>query len=865
MAEDVKQEMNTTPGCIPSKWTRNTVADGDWLQKYTIAPLSSRDDFLADKISGAEFNIDEEIKARKAGDDYLSANLIGFSAEYFEFKDNVETSAENLSAALKAEIDRATFAERQEENNRAAADIAINKRIDNLEAATDVVMVFSTYDEFSSTSGDVLSGLTDRDVVKVLRDEHYVPEGDPDESSEDDDGFQVYYQWHDYTHSATLPDWKGWSAIGSLDPYYSISEIDNITAGIYQTIEDVSATVSSNYLSANGTAIQSGHNIQISAHPTNPYILIETKDNVDFTNVSSTTFSGINIYGSTKNTTIDGLIGSAESGQDAWNKVNSAYWSASNFEGTNTASGRLSGSFELSAGENIDLSIVGNRINIDVLPGTHYYEARCDLFNPADIDNNTTFWKANGENILNDVNDNIPVIIKNLDTHELWSFKKFHNTESTDYDVYFSTVTELTEGHNIVIGSAHITKDTDLKYKVASCNKYLTNSYSATIAYQAQNLGNVGSADVIGSAESGKFAWNVINSAKFSAIDTTTSTDYISGGFAIKAGDNLTLTYANKTITLNASDTGITAISVGNTTYTGPVFSASAGTGINFVNGNNNVLGIKASDTLINSATGGSAAYNWITAQSATLYPGSGINFYNAGSNRLGIAVDYSTATEDSVTYVTALDGIPLSAGANYTEGRCITFDEQNNINLSSDINLNSKLVIDHYDESDSETYATANLESFKLDFSGSRDSVGSFRGQSATYRIDNLKIDNYSDEDNLYFAELDKSKLQISAYNKIGVYSVSSYTNIAKDYFETQKAGSNYPYYLKFDGEYISAGTNTSNVTAVQWHDIIHNATGTWVSGTSEQITIDAPYQTKIVVTASVPVSFNANTYYII
>lgn len=243
MAEDVKEEMNSTPGCIPSKWTRNTVADGDWLQKYTIAPLSSRDNFLADKISGAELNIDEEIEARKAGDAYLSANLIGFSAEYFEFKDNVETSAENLSAALQEEIDRAKSVERQEIDDRANADIAINQRIDKLEAATDVVMVFSTYDEFSTTSGDVLSGLTDRDVIKVLRDEHYVPEGDPDESSEDDDYFQVYYQWHDNTHSATLPDWKGWSAIGSLDPYYSISEIDTITADIYQTIEDVSAVV----------------------------------------------------------------------------------------------------------------------------------------------------------------------------------------------------------------------------------------------------------------------------------------------------------------------------------------------------------------------------------------------------------------------------------------------------------------------------------------------------------------------------------------------------------------------------------------------------------------------------------------------
>ena len=195
MAEDVKQEMNSTPGCIPSKWTRNTVADGDWLQKYTIAPLSSRDDFLADKISGAELNIDEEIEARKAGDAYLSANLIGFSAEYFEFKDNVETSAENLSAALQEEIDRAKKAETNldirintERTNRINEDAKLQSQLDTLKAATDVIAVFGTYEEFTAASASTWQEtVTDNDFIKVIRDNNYQPNpNDPDYQTTDD-------------------------------------------------------------------------------------------------------------------------------------------------------------------------------------------------------------------------------------------------------------------------------------------------------------------------------------------------------------------------------------------------------------------------------------------------------------------------------------------------------------------------------------------------------------------------------------------------------------------------------------------------------------------------------------------------------
>lgn len=742
--KSIKDEMNSTPSCIPAKWNRFTVADGDWMQAKTMDQLMNRDDFLADKIgegnSAWKDALSSESAARYYDDQYLSASIFSLSGEFYTFSaDDYYPTVTALRYDLNSEIDRATQAESylagsisSEETARSAADTKLQKQIDELQAATDVIAVFGTYDEFVAGSGDL--GVTDNDTIKVLRDYNYTPSAtDEDYESNDDDGFQVYYEWHDPDAEEQHTDWTGWSAIGSLDPYYSVAEIDDYLEQIDDEFDSLSATVANNYLSAKG-AVHQGKNIVVTEDTNKPEITISTNADVEFTNVSSTNISATNVTALTAT-------------------GNSAKFN----------------------------NISANKISADLF--------KSDL--------------------------------GTVDTFNL----KFISAVGDKLTVNESNAIQLTAG---------------------------------TLYGQSYNS-NVDS--LIGSAENGEFAYNVINSAKFSAVGTTTSTAYLSGGFAIKAGDNLSLTYADKTITLNAGDTGITAISAGNTQYTGPVFSASAGTGINFVNGNNNVLGIKASDTLINSATGGSAAYNWITGQSATLSAGSGINFNSAAQNTLGISVKYTTTNG----YVTELDGIPLSAGANYTQGRCITIDDQNTINLSSDINLNSKLVIDHYNESDKETYATANLESYTLDFSGSRDGGGSFRGQSATYRIDNLKIDNYSDADNLHFAYLDESKLQLSAYSKNGGYSVNTYTNITNDYYETQLAGSPSNYYLKFNGDSISAGSNSSNVTAADWASVVSAANGRFVSATSLEVVVVAPYQTKFVVTSTIPASLNANTYYII
>lgn len=524
--KSVKDEMNGKSELLPAKWNRFTVADGDWMQSKTLQPLTARDNFLAEQIDKSTTDwqdaLSSESATRYSDDQYLSASISSLSGEFYTFSaDDYYPTVTNLSSLLNYEISRATQAETTlsgrislEETTRSAADARLQEQIDKLQAATDVIAVFGTYDEFVAGSGDL--GVTDNDTIKVLRDNTYTPAAtDEDNDSNDDDGFQVYYEWHDPDAEEPHTDWTGWSAIGSLDPYYSVAEIDEYKDEVASDFASLSATVANNYLSAKG-AVHQGKNIIVTEDTNKPEITISTSADVEFTNVSSTNISATNV----------------------------------------TA-----------------LTATGNSAKFTNISATNI---SANLFKTSDLGT--------------------------VDTFQL------------EFDVAHGASLTATEAN--VLG--------------LTANTLYGQSYNSNVD------------SLISSAEYGEFAYNVINRAKFSAVDTTTSTAYISGGFAIKAGDNLSLSYADKTITLNAGDTGITAISAGNTKYTGPVFSASAGTGINFVNGNNNVLGIKASDNLINSATGGSAAYNWITGQSATLSAGPGIIFSSAAQNTLGIAVDNS-------------------------------------------------------------------------------------------------------------------------------------------------------------------------------------------------------------------------------
>ena len=141
--KSIKDEMNRTPSCIPAKWNRFTVADGDWMQAKTLDQLMNRDDFLADKIgegnSGWKDDLSSESAARYYDDQYLSASISSLSGEFYTFSaDDYLPTVTSLSSLLNYAISRATLAENNlsgrisiEETARSAADAKLQKQIDS--------------------------------------------------------------------------------------------------------------------------------------------------------------------------------------------------------------------------------------------------------------------------------------------------------------------------------------------------------------------------------------------------------------------------------------------------------------------------------------------------------------------------------------------------------------------------------------------------------------------------------------------------------------------------------------------------------------------------------------------------------------
>ena len=214
---------------VVETWNRGTIADGDAMTEYTIRPI-------CDAIKGGTGGISAETERAMAAESGISAIVDKHYDEYNTFVSNVNSSAESLSARLAQEI-----------SDREEGDKVLQGQIDTLKAATDVIMVYGDYQSFTSNSGDLV--LTDADVIKVLVDENKNDE-------------QVYYQWYD---PQSGHEWSNWSAIGSLNPYYSKSELNNAA----------------------------GKNINITSE--NDEIKINTNDDVVFSSVSSNAFSGTNI------------------------------------------------------------------------------------------------------------------------------------------------------------------------------------------------------------------------------------------------------------------------------------------------------------------------------------------------------------------------------------------------------------------------------------------------------------------------------------------------------------------------------------------------------------------------------------------
>jgi len=648
----IKDDMNSSGEYLPTKWTRTTVADGDWLQENTIKPLSSRDNFLADKIgesnSAWKDALSSESATRYSDDQYLSANLTALSSEYETFKSNVEASASTLNTKIDNEITRATNKE-GELNSKITQ---TNTRIDNLEAATDVIAVFGTYEEFTAASASTWQQtVTDNDFIKVIRDDNYQPNtNDPDYNTTDDDVYQVYYEYHKTNHDG----WIGWSAIGSLDPYYSVSEIDDYLEQIDDEFDNLSATVADNYLSANENAVSAGKNIQIIYDENKPKITINTKADVEFNNVSSKNVSSTNVTALTAN----------------GNSANFTTGNFTNLTSTNATATNVN-STNVTATNVTTTNIQGTQANYTNFSGSYL----------TGVNGNNTVTATISGLINSAANGGSMTAIKNVSGIKLgWDENKiFQFTTSADLlNLYVSGGAAEWIGFDIDRMNNAITVTGNLSpilknYLPVNWSGYTDSLFSGT----SRSAQNAYSSQFAGSAD-------LANSASIATNTQDKITAYYKEGNTNKTG-----TFNVSSLALSAGK-GINFVSAANqlsissegTTYT-------TGQYINISNDNK----ISVTGTLINSAQSGQSAYNWITAQSATLSAGPGIKFTSAGQNTMGI-----TITAGGVGgVITAIAGSALSAGANYIGGNYISINQNNNsINLSSNIsadNISANLI----------------------------------------------------------------------------------------------------------------------------------------------------------------------------
>lgn len=358
---------------VVGTWNHGTVADGVVLTEETIKPI-------CDAIQGGSNGLSAEIERAKKAEQEISAVVDNHYDEYTTFVNNeytpFKTSVIASAAALDKKIDDVSA-----ESLR--YDTFLSGQIDTLKAATDVIAVFGTYEEFTAASaGDWQQQVTDNDFVKVLNGKG--------------GSKQVYYEWHDNTHTTTAPDWKGWSAIGELDPYYSKSEVDTWRNARFTETSANYALVAANAEKLGGTEANAIINSAKSGYNASAWLLANAKNYIttaeyspynpsyidctlSVTQIPNTSASKLTV----QIKPIDSFIGSAESGKSAydWITTKSATLSAGQYikftsAAENTMGITVTGILPYDDGNCIDVDNSTHKINLSAIVSANKYIAK---------------------------------------------------------------------------------------------------------------------------------------------------------------------------------------------------------------------------------------------------------------------------------------------------------------------------------------------------------------------------------------------------------------------------------------------------------------------------------------------------------
>lgn len=698
MADEVKNGLSADKSRIASKWDRNTVADGSWLQKYTLNPLTARDYYLASAIDALCNSNGDSSSALSAAIssvssihdeyiNYLSDTISGDISGYIEY---ISGSVDTLSGDFKTSVETLLNKIDEEHGRADAAETKINTRLNNMEAATDVIDVYGSWDDFTNNSSNLftVSGITDNDIIKILNDKNSYPNEMFQSEQNVASGHQTYFRWintaiPESAHIKPLDPTSGyWEFIGYVDPYYTTTEID-------QYINELSATVKNNYLSASTDAVSAGKNIIVTKEE-GPVIGIKTKNEVEFTKVNASTAQGNSA--NFTNVNANNVIATNIQGTQA-NYTNFSGSYITGVNGDTTVTATISGLIKSAIGGGAmagihNISEIEFRNQEENITTDLATSADKLIFVPsAGCENWLRFSKGNDSTNNNEqvININAPDFVSLIDD-------KLNKFDFTDWSGSTASLFSGTSRSSQSAGSASL-------------------SYSSTTAYAAQNVGDVAGADLIGSAQSGYNAWSSLTGASWYGNGDLIGK--ISAGISLSAGEGVGFKKSNNTLIISAegktytdgdyisitentnkinvtgslitssnagsaasawvsansakldSLTNISAFGNGITntaTYNLSAIKLSAGQGIGFNNDTDGVLSISAegraytgenyvkvdnttkkiglSGNIVGSAESGQSAYDWITTKSATLSAGPGIGFYSAGPNILGISAE---------------------------------------------------------------------------------------------------------------------------------------------------------------------------------------------------------------------------------
>lgn len=367
-------------------WNHGTVADGCELTDMTIDPICSALNNSNGEISAINDKLNAEIERAKKAEQEISAVVSSHydeyttfvNGEYYPFKESVLLSADALSSKLAQEIQDRIEDVSAEKNRAEGEERNLQKQIDVIKGATDVINVFASKSDFDTWSATNPPYVTDKDFVKVLVDETV------------SGGAQSYYQ---STVNGTTTSWAFSTA---MPAYYSQADFNEWSAARFTETSAKYALLAADSQKLGNTAASNIINSALSGANASAWLLANAKNYITTAEYSPYSPSYIDCTLSVAqipNTSaskltvkikpIDSFVGSAESGKSAydWITTKSATLSAGQYikftsAAQNTMGITVTGILPYNNGNCIAVDNSENKINLSAIVSANKYIAK---------------------------------------------------------------------------------------------------------------------------------------------------------------------------------------------------------------------------------------------------------------------------------------------------------------------------------------------------------------------------------------------------------------------------------------------------------------------------------------------------------